>query len=100
MKRLEYSSTLPHALQYGELPNGAVGERRPKTCVHQLHKLWPSRSAAVELHPVQPQLGVVQQVEGRERHVLVLRCPAHMKIALTAVEPREGIARAIELQEF
>jgi hypothetical protein len=34
-------------LQHGELADGAVSERRPESCVHQLHKLRSSWSATI-----------------------------------------------------
>jgi hypothetical protein len=49
---------------------------------------------------MEPQLGVIQQVEGHERHTLVLWCPAHVKIMLTTVETGKEIARAVELRKF
>jgi hypothetical protein len=49
---------------------------------------------------MEPQLSIVQQAEGSEWHSLVFRCAADMKIALVAVEPGEGITRAIKLREF
>jgi hypothetical protein len=51
------------APQHGKLADGAVSERRPESRVHELHKLRPSRSSAIELHSVEPQLCVVQQIE-------------------------------------
>jgi hypothetical protein len=49
---------------------------------------------------VEPQLGIVQQVEGDECHALMLRCTAHVKVVLSVVEPGEGITKAIKFQEF
>jgi hypothetical protein len=37
-----------------ELPDWAVGERRPEPRVHQLDKTVPGRRAVVELEPVVP----------------------------------------------
>jgi hypothetical protein len=56
--------------------------------------------ATVEFHAVKPQLGVVQQVEGREHDPLVLRRTTHVEIALTAVEPGQGVTRAVKFWEF
>jgi hypothetical protein len=40
---------------------------------------------------MEPQLSVVQQVE---------RCPAHMEVSLTTIEPWKGITGAVELWKF
>jgi hypothetical protein len=49
---------------------------------------------------MKPQLGVVQQIEGGERDLLVLRRTTHVEIALAAVEPGQGVAGAIEFLKF
>jgi hypothetical protein len=65
-----------------------------------MHKLLPCRPTAVELHPSEPQLGGVQQVQGRERHTLVLRSLAHVEVALAMVELGKGGAGAVKLREL
>jgi hypothetical protein len=79
-----------YAPQHGELADGAVGEWRPEPRVHELHELRPSRPTAIELHSMEPQLCVFQQIESGKRDPLVLRCAAHMEISHTAIEPWEG----------
>jgi hypothetical protein len=49
---------------------------------------------------VEPQLHVVQQVEGGEHHSLVLWHPVNVEVALASAELGQGIAGAIEFQEF
>jgi hypothetical protein len=45
-------------------------------------------------------LGIIEEVEGRERHALVFRRPANMKIPFTPVQPRKRFASAVELGEL
>jgi hypothetical protein len=89
-----------NATQHGELADRAIGEPRPKASVDELHKLGPCGLATVKLHPVEPQLCIVQQVEGGEHHPLVLWCPVNMEVALASTEPGQGITGAIEFWKF
>jgi hypothetical protein len=66
----------------------------------KLDKLCPSGAAAVELHAVEPELGVVKQLQCCERHLLVVRCPVHIEDLLAAIQPRQGVASAAKLREL
>jgi hypothetical protein len=56
--------------------------------------------AAIELHPVELELGIVEKVEHGERHTLVIRSAVHMEVALTSVQPRQWIPDAVEFGKF
>jgi xanthine/CO dehydrogenase XdhC/CoxF family maturation factor len=56
--------------------------------------------ATVEFHVMEPQLGVVQEIERDEGHSFVLQCLAHEEVMLALVEPRKRIAHAVVLQEL
>jgi hypothetical protein len=84
------------ASQHGELIDGAVDEWWPELCIHELHKLWPSQLTAIRFHSIEPQLGIVQQVEGSESDPLVLRCAANVEVSLTVIEPWKRIIGAVE----
>jgi hypothetical protein len=45
---------------------------------------------------MKPELGIIGQMEGGIRHVLMLWRPAHTEIVLTIVEPRNQITRAVK----
>jgi hypothetical protein len=83
--------------QHGQLTNWAIGEGQPKSRVHQLHKLRPCRAATVEFHVMEPQLGVIQEIECGEGHPFVLQRLAHEEVTLALVEPRKRIACAVVL---
>jgi hypothetical protein len=49
---------------------------------------------------MEPQLGVVEEIEHSEGRAFVLRSLADVEVALAPIEPRKGIAGAIVLQEL
>jgi hypothetical protein len=49
---------------------------------------------------MEPQLSVIQQVEGHECHPLVLWHLAHVEVSLTVIKPRKGITGAIKFQKL
>jgi hypothetical protein len=52
--------------QHGQLVEWGVSERWSEPGVDQLDKLRPGWPATVELHPVELEMGVVQEVAGCE----------------------------------
>jgi hypothetical protein len=88
------------AAQEHQLVNGTVCQRRPKSCVGELGEAVPRWLSTVELQMVEPQFGILQQMEGGISHPLVLRCASYAEISLTAIKPWQGITRAIKLGEF
>jgi hypothetical protein len=65
-----------------------------------LHEAVSGGLAAVELKTVVPQLGVVEEVERSIGDTLVFWRPAHAEIAITSVQPWQGITHAVVLGEF
>jgi hypothetical protein len=53
-----------------------------------LHELRPCRVTAIEFHALEPELGIIQEVECGECHAFVLWCLANKEIALAPIEPR------------
>jgi hypothetical protein len=49
---------------------------------------------------VEPELRVIKEVERGEHHALMLRGAADEEVPLTTVQPWEGVAGAVELQEL
>jgi hypothetical protein len=97
MKRLLNSSTVPERCSMADSPMGLSVNGGPKRATTS----WTNyiRAAAVELHAVEPKLGVVKQVESRECY-LVVRCSVHIEEPLTAIQPRQGVVETIELRKF
>jgi hypothetical protein len=87
-------------LQHGQLGNGVISQLRTEARIDKLDKLRPSGAAAVELHAVEPKLGVIEQVECRECHLLVVQSLAHMEEPLAAIQPRQGVVDAVERWEL
>jgi hypothetical protein len=87
-------------MEHGELTNRTVCEGWSKSCVHELNELVPCWPPSVQLHSMKPQLGVIEQVERSEGDSLVFRRAAHMKELFVVVEPRRGVAGAVELWEL
>jgi hypothetical protein len=88
------------ATQEHDLADRAVGERRPESLVHQLDEARPWRRPDVEFKLVVPQLGIVGEVGGRICDAPVLRGAPHAEVALTPIQPWEGIAHAIVPREL
>jgi hypothetical protein len=59
--------------------------------------LIPGGAVAIEFHAVEPQLGVIEEVEHGEGDALVLRRLVDMEIPLASVEPRQRVPIAILL---
>jgi hypothetical protein len=55
------------------------------------------RPTAVELHAVEPQLDIVEEVEHSDPHPMVVRCVAHLEEAFAAIDPRQWVTGAVEL---
>jgi hypothetical protein len=55
------------------------------------------RLTAVELHAVEPQLDIVEEVEHSDPHPMVVRCVAHLEEAFAAIDPRQWVTGAVEL---
>jgi hypothetical protein len=49
---------------------------------------------------VEPELGVIQEVERGVGHPLVLRCASYSEVPRTHVQPWQGIAGVIVLREL
>jgi hypothetical protein len=49
----------------------------------------------VELHSMEPKLGVIEEVECYEGDTLVLRCLVDMKLSLASIKPQNGVTGAI-----
>jgi hypothetical protein len=64
--------------------------------IDKLHKLRLGGAASVELHAVEPKLGVVEQVECCERHPFVVWCPSHMEEPLATIQPWQWVAGTVE----
>jgi hypothetical protein len=79
------------AAQHGKLADGAIRQWWAEVRIDKLQKLLPRGTATIEFHAVEPKLGAVEQVERRERHPLVVRCPTHME---------EPLAGAVEIGKF
>jgi hypothetical protein len=77
--------------KHGQLTDRTVRERQVESGVDKLDELDSSRAATVELHAMEPQLGVVEEVERGKGDTLVLRRLADMKVSLAAIEPQKGI---------
>jgi hypothetical protein len=65
------------APQHSKLTTGAIIQRRTKVRIEELHELLPCWATAIELHVVELELHVIEQVQCRERHPLVLWSPVN-----------------------
>jgi hypothetical protein len=83
--------------QHRQFANGTVRERRTESGIHQLDELWPHRFAIVA---VEPKMGIIKEIECRERHALVLRRAMDMEITFTPVEPWQRVAGVVELRKL
>jgi hypothetical protein len=62
--------------------------------------LRPCWAAAIELHAMEPQLGVIEEVECSEGDALVLCRLADMEVTFAVVEQRQGITGAVIFGEL
>jgi hypothetical protein len=77
-----------------------VRQRRPKALVDHLNEAIPCRLAAVELQPVIPQPGVIEQIERGVGHLVVLQHTTEAEIAVAMIEPRKWVALPVEHWEL
>jgi hypothetical protein len=84
------------ASQHGKLTDGAIYQRWTEALIDKLHKLRLGGAASIELHAVEPKLGIVEQVECREHHPFVIRCPSHMEELLATIQPWQWVAGIVE----
>jgi hypothetical protein len=90
----------PRATKHGKFTKRRVRQQWPKVCIDQLYKFLPGRSAAIELHMVEPELGIVEEVAGHQRGTFHFRCSPNMEISLASVKPGQRISSAVVLQKF
>jgi hypothetical protein len=84
----------------GQLADGALSKRWPEARVHQLDEAVPCQRSPVQLQPMEPQLGVVEEVECGVSHALVIWGSLHTEVSLTAIQPWQQVPFAVKFGEL